>query len=262
MSWLKLDDSFFRNPKVREVDAAARLLYLAALCYCGAQLTDGHVSTRSLPLLAIDADVDDVDALAAQLVAAGLWHAVAGGYQVHDYLAYNPSREQVLAARAAARARMAAHRRRDGARSRELQENFAGSSPYSREREVNGVGEEEEGEWEEGSGEEGEREEGEAPIYAALCAVTDTRPATTSEIEQYEAAAAEILAADPRASPAEIARRAANYPRHFPGAALTARALARYWGRCAKAPPDPVPFVTPPESGAIAYARRHGLVPP
>lgn len=39
--------------------------------------------------------------LPGQLVAAGLWEPMEGGWQIHDYLDYNPSRDQVLEEREA-----------------------------------------------------------------------------------------------------------------------------------------------------------------
>jgi hypothetical protein len=36
-----------------------------------------------------------------RLVAVGLWHEIPGGYEVHDFLDYNPSRAEVLARREA-----------------------------------------------------------------------------------------------------------------------------------------------------------------
>lgn len=36
-----------------------------------------------------------IDATVQELVDAGLWRRVSGGYQIHDYLVYNPSREEV-----------------------------------------------------------------------------------------------------------------------------------------------------------------------
>jgi hypothetical protein len=44
MGWSKLDHEFFRNPKVIDLPGPAKLVYLAALCHSGEQLTDGFVS--------------------------------------------------------------------------------------------------------------------------------------------------------------------------------------------------------------------------
>lgn len=52
MAWVKLDDGFFRNPKVVSVGKDAKFLYVAALCYCGANITDGRIPAGALRLIA------------------------------------------------------------------------------------------------------------------------------------------------------------------------------------------------------------------
>lgn len=100
MAWLKLDDQFFRNPKVIDAGRDARDLYLAGLCYCGAGLTDGRIPNGALRMLGAEADIDDVREAADALVRVGLWERRDDGYTVHDYLEYNPSKERVIATRA------------------------------------------------------------------------------------------------------------------------------------------------------------------
>ncbi len=99
MAWVKLDDDFFSNPKVMRAGRDARDLYLAALCFCNRGLTDGHIPQEALRRLAADADIDNVREAAERLIAVGLWDACDGGYQIHDYLEYQPSRERVNATR-------------------------------------------------------------------------------------------------------------------------------------------------------------------
>lgn len=90
MSWVKLDDQFFSNPKVLLAGRDARDLYLAGLAFCAAQLTDGFIPDNALRMLAAQADVDEPAALAVRLVAVDLWERLDGGYQIHDWLKYNP----------------------------------------------------------------------------------------------------------------------------------------------------------------------------
>ena len=47
---------------------------------------------------------------AAKLVSVGLWHETEDGFQVNDYLDYNPAGEKVRAERSAAKERMSRHR--------------------------------------------------------------------------------------------------------------------------------------------------------
>ena len=126
MAWVRLDDQFFRNPKVIAAGRDARDLYLAGLCYCGQGLTDGIIAPTVLRMLAADADIDDVRGAATQLVSVGLWTEIAGGYQVHDYHQYNPTSDKVKADRAAAAERMR------NIRSPEVRPNNNGSSPEVR----------------------------------------------------------------------------------------------------------------------------------
>ena len=103
MPWVKLDDLFSDHPKVMEAGPLAAWLHVCAMCYCGRYLTDGFIPTGQVRKLA---DVDNAQELASKLVDVGLWENAEGGYQIHDWLEYNPSREQVLREREAAKERM------------------------------------------------------------------------------------------------------------------------------------------------------------
>jgi hypothetical protein len=104
MPWVKVDDAFADHPKVVQAGPLAAWLYVAGLCYCGRLLTDGFIPRGQVRKLA---DVPGALKLAARLVEVGLWEEYPDGYRVHDYLDYNPSREQVAADRAATRERVA-----------------------------------------------------------------------------------------------------------------------------------------------------------
>lgn len=94
MTWFKVDDSFHAHPKVLATDADALGLWVVAGAWSGSNLTDGfvpdHVLSRLLP---------ESDKLARKLVTAGLWRRVRGGYQFHDWNAYQPSSSDVRAMR-------------------------------------------------------------------------------------------------------------------------------------------------------------------
>lgn len=98
MTWVRLDDSFFRHPKAVEAGKDGRSLFLAGLCYCGQQLTDGWISQKVLPQVASDAGVKL--SVARVLESVRLWDEGLGGFWVHDYLDYNPSAKDVKEARA------------------------------------------------------------------------------------------------------------------------------------------------------------------
>lgn len=102
MTWIKVDDSFGDHPKVMALgrDRLAGIgTWVACACYCARHLTDGFV-----PSAAADA-IGNPRAL-RRLVDVGLLDEVPGGYQLHDWLNYNPPRDKVLAERKAARERM------------------------------------------------------------------------------------------------------------------------------------------------------------
>lgn len=99
MPWAKLDDQYFFHPKVIAAGRDPRDVHLASVGYCAGQLTDGFIPEAALPLIGAMAMVDNVHECADRLVEVDLWERVEGGYQVHDYLDYNPSGAQVKAQR-------------------------------------------------------------------------------------------------------------------------------------------------------------------
>lgn len=110
MSWARFDDQFNAHPKVLEAGPLAVTLHMHAIIYCAQYLTDGVVKRRALNrIVNWDDDADDFGEtgppnnreLAKRLVHAGLWDEApdGDGWVVHDYLDFNPSREDVLAGR-------------------------------------------------------------------------------------------------------------------------------------------------------------------
>lgn len=93
MPWVKLDDRFPSHRKIALLSDRAFRLHVSAMCWCAENLTDGHISDRELALVA---KVRGVKVTAKQLEDAGLWDRTEDGWAIHDYLDYNPSREQVL----------------------------------------------------------------------------------------------------------------------------------------------------------------------
>lgn len=104
MSWAKIDDKLHSHPKVIGAGYEAMGLFLLGLSWSADYLTDGFVPQMQVRRLLVEAD--DPLVIAQRLVEAGLWDEVEDGYQVHDYLEYNPSAEKVKADRAAAKERM------------------------------------------------------------------------------------------------------------------------------------------------------------
>src|SRR3990167_275444 len=96
MSWVKIDDHFPEHPKVLMAGPQAAWLYVCGLAYASRNLTDGLIPASQVKRLA---EVPTAPKLATKLVEVGLWEQVGGGYIIHDYLEYNPTREEVLARR-------------------------------------------------------------------------------------------------------------------------------------------------------------------
>jgi hypothetical protein len=96
VTWVKIDDGQSSHPKMVRCDLAAKGLWLDCLTWSAHELTDGFIPA-GLPKQRGARG----NRLTGQLVAAGLWEIVPGGWQIHDYLEYNPSREQVEEKRAA-----------------------------------------------------------------------------------------------------------------------------------------------------------------
>ena len=99
MSWSRIDDTLHGHPKVLDADLEAMGLWVLTLSHCAAYLTDGHVKRAAAVRLA--GSIDRLEGVASRLVVAGLWevHPSGDGWQVHDYLDYNPTREQVIGER-------------------------------------------------------------------------------------------------------------------------------------------------------------------
>lgn len=101
MPWGRVDDTYYDHPKLEELEGvgewpdrlAGAGLNSLAWSWCNRFLTDGKVPRATVTKLGGTVELAD------QLVRVGLWEAASGGYQIHDFLVYNDSREQVLARR-------------------------------------------------------------------------------------------------------------------------------------------------------------------
>jgi hypothetical protein len=114
MGWARFDDGYAFHPKLVAAGLEARGLDAAGICYCQAQSTDGFVPDAVVTMLAGAAAKGKK--VAQGLLDVGRWTRDddAGGYWIHDYLAYNESRAQVDKRREAERERKAAGRSKQG----------------------------------------------------------------------------------------------------------------------------------------------------
>lgn len=115
MGWAKLDDRYAFHPKLVG-DLEARGLDAAAISYCAGQETDGWVPDEVV--MALGAGSRNPHAVAKRLVARRRWTRddARGGYWLHDYLDFNPSREVLESRRKADRFRKGSGRNPSGIR--------------------------------------------------------------------------------------------------------------------------------------------------
>ncbi len=99
MPWVRFDDMMPDHPKIAALSDAAFRAHVTAICYSARNLTDGFIPAKKGKEFA-------GRPRAIQELVPALWVAVEGGYMVHDYLKYQPTREQVLSERDAAKTRM------------------------------------------------------------------------------------------------------------------------------------------------------------
>lgn len=107
--WVRIDDAMPEHPKLDAVGPYGGWLFVCSICYCSRNLTDGFIPYGVVPRLAA---VPSPRRLALLLVEQGLWEIVKGGYRVHDYLAKQQSKAQVLAELEGSRSRASAWRER------------------------------------------------------------------------------------------------------------------------------------------------------
>lgn len=107
MTWVRLDDQFPFHPKALRAGKDGRALFVAGLCYSAQHETDGHLPTAALPLLLALAEVPKKATKA--LVDAGLWDETPDGFEIHDFLEYQPSSADLEVQRRTGSRRRALH---------------------------------------------------------------------------------------------------------------------------------------------------------
>lgn len=97
-----LDDGFHGHPKILRGGPIVELLQLRAIAHCNRYLTDGVIDQAVVPTLTHGLERLEIDGTpapaidwVAELLKLGLWERHDRGYLVHDYLAFNRSRQEV-----------------------------------------------------------------------------------------------------------------------------------------------------------------------
>lgn len=110
--WFQVDTGMARHRKSIQAGCDGFTLHVAALGYCAEFLTDGHIPADAVVALTPLVAGAKARKVARKLVDAGYWEPVEDGYQIHDYLKHQPSREEMQRRRAQDRERQAAWRRK------------------------------------------------------------------------------------------------------------------------------------------------------
>lgn len=121
MTWVQIDDGMPEHPKILRLSDRAFRLQVEGLCYSNRNLTDGFVPSQVAHRSGRKS--------ALELVAAGCWDEADGGYQIHDFDEYQPSRAEVLKRReqTAGRVREWRRRKRGGNPQGDAEGNAAGN---------------------------------------------------------------------------------------------------------------------------------------
>lgn len=111
MTWAKVDDGMWCHPKFLTLSLAATGVWSRALSWCANNLTSGRIP-KALP-----AAMGWPAELIEELVDATLWDVTDAGWAIHNYLEYNPSKEEVIASRSKSKERAArSYTKKQGAR--------------------------------------------------------------------------------------------------------------------------------------------------
>lgn len=86
--FVRLDHGMPENPKVVGLSDAAFRLYVEAICWCSRQETDGKIPAAMMKRLGRAKDT-------TELVSAGLIDRDGRDFEVHDYLAFQRSRQEI-----------------------------------------------------------------------------------------------------------------------------------------------------------------------
>lgn len=108
--WGRLNDKGNDDDKLLALTDAAWRMWGCGLIYCQNKLTDGFIPEHAINTFGVRAP--NKKKVAAELCSSlvsgkgPLWHKVEGGYQVHDYLDWNPSKDDVLLSRQSGKQRL------------------------------------------------------------------------------------------------------------------------------------------------------------
>lgn len=107
MTWTRLNDGWNRDPAIAGLPRDARLFWVDAVTYCNEQLTDGFLSDDVLSLASPGIGRKRIESWAKTCEIRGVFvrDLDQKGWWIRNFLKYNPTKKQVLAAQEARRAK-------------------------------------------------------------------------------------------------------------------------------------------------------------
>ncbi len=127
MAWVKLDDRFWSNRKVRRAGESG-MMYVLALSWSADELTDGVIPMDELPFICSGLALD-LDVHAERLVDVGLFVIDGDCYVIPDFLEFNDSADVIRERRAKDRERKAKGGRKGSVRTPEPDQQDSGRIP-------------------------------------------------------------------------------------------------------------------------------------
>ena len=94
MAWVRLDDDFLGDPVIANLSDSALVLWIAGIAYSNRKLTDGFIP-HGVGITLRYCDGNPTPYI-RELEAVGRWVPVEGGWKIHRYLDWQPSKEAVL----------------------------------------------------------------------------------------------------------------------------------------------------------------------
>lgn len=107
MSWARLDENAIDHPKFLALNDGAWRLWCEGQCYCRKHLTNGRIAAAALKHFRYYSQARVTNLVTVHVEGKGpVWHRLENGdIQVHDYLDWNDSAEEIQKAKADARER-------------------------------------------------------------------------------------------------------------------------------------------------------------
>jgi hypothetical protein len=252
MTWVRLDDGFPRHPKVRDLSDRAFRVLVTLWCDSGQYLTNGEISASSArDVVGRSKALDELVSKGLAQVSDGADGLECGTVTLHDFLEYNPSRQDVLGRRKAERERKRRWReekmsrrdsprdskdvsRRDSALPDPTRPISVGTESSSGSSTTNSRKARRSSRAVSTPGENGKAPREPDPIWDGFAEWLGRQPETRSERGAWNSAAKELR--EIGADPADIVNRGRAYERNYPTITWTPNGLVKHWSELVRPP--------------------------